>query len=92
MPTYEYECTSCHYRFEEFQSMNDEPLKTCPKCKKAAKRLFSPGAGLIFKGKGFYQTDYKNSASGRKNENGDKNKPSKCGGSGGSCPCKNEDI
>jgi putative FmdB family regulatory protein len=61
MPTYEYVCSKCGHEFEKFQSMRDEPLRTCPKCKKAAlKRLVGGGAGLIFKGSGFYITDYKN--------------------------------
>lgn len=60
MPTYEYVCPKCGYEFEQFQSMNDAPLKKCPKCKKAGvKRLVGGGAGLIFKGSGFYITDYK---------------------------------
>jgi putative FmdB family regulatory protein len=60
MPTYEYACTKCGHAFEAFQSMKDEPLKQCPKCRKAAlKRLIGGGAGLIFKGSGFYITDYK---------------------------------
>jgi len=61
MPTYEYVCPKCHHEFEQFQSMNDVPLKKCPKCKKTGlKRLIGGGAGLIFKGTGFYITDYKN--------------------------------
>jgi len=61
MPTYEYACTKCGYEFEQFQSMKDEPLKKCPKCKKQSlRRLVGAGAGLIFKGSGFYITDYKN--------------------------------
>jgi putative FmdB family regulatory protein len=60
MPTYEYACPKCGHEFEQFQSMRDEPLKKCPKCKKAGvKRLVGGGAGLIFKGSGFYITDYK---------------------------------
>jgi putative FmdB family regulatory protein len=62
MPTYEYECRHCKYRFEEFQSINDEPIKTCPKCGKAVRRLFGGGMGIIFKGSGFYTTDYKRSS------------------------------
>jgi putative FmdB family regulatory protein len=63
MPTYEYACPKCGYRFEQFQTMSSEPLKKCPKCKKAGvKRLIGAGAGLIFKGTGFYITDYKKSA------------------------------
>ena len=61
MPTYEYACPKCGHQFEQFQSMRDEPLKRCPQCKKAGlKRLVGGGAGLIFKGTGFYITDYKN--------------------------------
>lgn len=58
MPTYEYQCTKCGHRFEEFQSMNDAPLKKCPKCKGKVERLISGGTGLIFKGSGFYINDY----------------------------------
>jgi len=60
MPTYEYECTKNH-RFEKFQSMTDAPLKKCPKCGRKARRLISSGAGILFKGSGFYQTDYRSS-------------------------------
>jgi len=59
MPTYEYECTKCTHKFEKFQKMNDEPLKKCPECKGPVKRLIGRGAGIIFKGSGFYATDYK---------------------------------
>jgi len=60
MPTYDYECDACHCTFEEFQSMSDEPLKKCPKCgKNKLRRLFGAGAAVIFKGSGFYQTDYR---------------------------------
>jgi putative FmdB family regulatory protein len=58
MPTYEYECLTCEYRFEEFQKMSDEPVKTCPKCSEKVRKLISTGGGLIFKGPGFYATDY----------------------------------
>lgn len=60
MPTYDYKCEKCNTEFEEFQSMSDEPIATCPKCKAKAKRQFSAGAGIIFKGSGFYVNDYKN--------------------------------
>ena len=60
MPTYEYVCKNCGYEFEEFQSMTAEPLKTCPKCNKEIIRKIGTGAGLVFKGSGFYITDYKN--------------------------------
>lgn len=58
MPTYEYECKKCG-RFEHFQRITDEKLKRCPTCKGAVKRLLGSGAGIIFKGTGFYQTDYR---------------------------------
>lgn len=63
MPTYEYKCDACGHLFEEFQSMNDKPLKKCPKCGGKVQRLISAGAGMIFKGSGFYSTDYKKSNS-----------------------------
>jgi len=59
MPTYEYECSSCGHRFEEFQSITAKPMEKCPKCGKAVKRLIGNGGGIIFKGSGFYQTDYR---------------------------------
>ncbi len=60
MPTYEYECENCGHAFEEFQAMSDKPLKKCPKCAKLKlQRLIGAGAGIIFKGSGFYETDYK---------------------------------
>ena len=57
MPTYEYECKKCSHRFEVFQSMSDAPIKKCPECGKEVRRLISGGAGVIFKGSGFYVTD-----------------------------------
>lgn len=60
MPTYDYECDACHHKFEEFQSFSAELLKTCPKCKKKKlRRLFGAGAAVVFKGSGFYTTDYR---------------------------------
>ena len=60
MPTYEYKCNACGHDFEEFQSMTAAPLKKCPKCGKSKlERLIGTGAALIFKGSGFYQTDYR---------------------------------
>jgi putative FmdB family regulatory protein len=60
MPTYDYVCDACEHAFEEFQSFNDELLTTCPKCgKKKLRRLFGSGAAILFKGSGFYQTDYR---------------------------------
>ena len=61
MPTYEYECQQCGHRFEEFQSITAEPRQTCPEanCPGPVKRLISTGGGLLFKGTGFYITDYR---------------------------------
>ena len=60
MPTYEYRCESCGHEFEDFQSISADALVVCPKCSKPSlKRLMSSGAGLVFKGSGFYLTDYK---------------------------------
>lgn len=60
MPTYQYKCLACGHKFELFQKMNDDPVKECPECKGEVKRLLGAGAGPIFKGSGFYHTDYKN--------------------------------
>ena len=70
MPTYEYLCRQCNHRFEEFQSITASPLDTCPRCSGEVERLIGTGTGLIFKGSGFYITDYKNS-------NGSASSPSK---------------
>lgn len=60
MPTYDYKCKACSHQFEHFQSMKDAPLRKCPKCgKPALERLIGTGAAVIFKGSGFYQTDYR---------------------------------
>jgi putative FmdB family regulatory protein len=62
MPTYEYKCKECEHSFEVFQSMKDEPLSVCPECGGVIRRLLSGGAGVIFKGQGFYVTDKGKSA------------------------------
>ena len=67
MPTYEYECDKCKHHFDVFQKMSDRPVRACPKCKGKVTRLIGAGSGVIFKGSGFYQTDYKN-AEARKDE------------------------
>ena len=58
MPTYEYRCPNCGTEFEAFQKITSKPVAKCPKCGAKAKRLMSAGAGLVFKGSGFYLTDY----------------------------------
>ena len=60
MPTYEYQCESCGHEFEQFQSIKAAPIKKCPSCgKNKVKRLLGTGAGFVFKGSGFYITDYR---------------------------------
>lgn len=86
MPTYDYECSKCGHRFEKFQKMTDEPLSSCPKCKGKVHRLIGGGGGIIFKGSGFYQTDYKNKKSSHEVTKKPKcPKADTCGG-GSNCP------
>lgn len=88
MPTYDYLCSACGHRFEEFQSMSSKPLRECPECKKnALDRLIGPGAGVIFKGSGFYQTDYrgKSYTSDAKKDEGGGDAKKDAGKSGGGC-------
>jgi putative FmdB family regulatory protein len=60
MPTYEYHCQACKHQFDELQSFSDPELKKCPKCKRnKLRRAFGVGAAVLFKGSGFYQTDYR---------------------------------
>jgi putative FmdB family regulatory protein len=67
MPTYEYRCTECGNQIEAFQRMSDAPLTTCPNCQKEAlKRLVSGGAGVLYKGEGWYVTDYSKKSTGGK--------------------------
>ena len=83
MPTYEYECEACGHKFEAMQKFSDKPVKTCPKCsKRKVKRLISNGTGIIFKGSGFYETDYKR----KRSEGACRNCPA-----GGGCGAKGED-
>lgn len=73
MPTYDYECDGCQHQFEQWQSFHDEALKKCPKCKKAKlRRLFGGGAAILFKGSGFYETDYNRSESYKSAEKAEK--------------------
>jgi len=65
MPTYDYQCDACGHQFEAFQSMKDDALRVCPQCNESAlRRLISGGAGVIFKGSGFYVNDSRKSGSG----------------------------
>lgn len=75
MPTYDYQCTNCNYTFEYFQPMSADPLTECPECKGLIKRKIGTGAGPIFKGSGFYQTDYKSNSSTTKKESKSESKP-----------------
>lgn len=59
MPTYEYKCLDCGIQFERFQGITEDPIQECPECSGQTKRLIGAGAGLIFKGSGFYITDYR---------------------------------
>ncbi len=80
MTTYDYKCDNCREEFEHFQHITEDPLKKCPRCgKNSAKRLIGGGAGLIFKGSGFYITDYKNKGNDKKaeKETGKKETPKK---------------
>lgn len=73
MPTYEYECQGCGHKFELVQSMAAKPIKGCPKCRKdKARRLISAGMGIIFKGSGFYATDYKKQKTGDRGQKTEK--------------------
>jgi putative FmdB family regulatory protein len=75
MPTYDYKCLDCNYGFELFQSMSALLIETCPKCNGKVKRLIGTGAGPIFKGSGFYQTDYKNSSNSNNKKESKDEKP-----------------
>jgi putative FmdB family regulatory protein len=87
MPTYDYVCDACDHQFEEYQSFSDEPLKKCPACKKKKlRRLFGTGAGIIFKGSGFYETDYRSESyrsAAKKETEAAKPAPTDTTGSGG---------
>ncbi|MBX3353166.1 MAG: hypothetical protein KF684_09545 [Phycisphaeraceae bacterium] len=91
MPTYDYRCNACQHEFELFQSMKDSPKRKCPECgKNALERLIGLGGGIIFKGGGFYETDYR-SDSYKKSAEADKkassDTPASPGPGGGSCAC-----
>ena len=99
MPTYEYKCDACGAEFERFQPITADPVKRCPECGKAkVRRLISTGGGMIFKGSGFYITDYRDKAytdkakseSGAGDKGGDK--PSDSKGETGSKPDSKPDV
>ena len=76
MPTYDYACDACGHAFEEWQSFHDEPLTKCPACKKKKlRRLIGNGAAIVFKGSGFYETDYNRSADYQKATKAEKEPP-----------------
>ena len=85
MPTYDYECRECGHTFEAFQKMSDAPLDACVKCKGSVRRLIGGGAGIIFKGSGFYATDYRKKQPGEPKDKGAGSCP-KANDSCGSCP------
>lgn len=94
MPTYDYICRACEHEFEEFQSMSAKPLRKCPNCGKAQlERLIGTGAGVIFKGGGFYETDYRSDSykkaadAEKKSASGESSDASGGGGGGASCGC-----
>lgn len=84
MPTYDYQCEACGHEFEHFQSMSDRRLSRCPKCRKARLvRKVGGGGGVIFKGSGFYATDYRKPTP-KTPESGGCGKP-ECGSTPGTC-------
>jgi putative FmdB family regulatory protein len=73
MPTYDYQCDGCEHKFEQWQSFHDDALTKCPACKKKKlRRLFGGGAAILFKGSGFYETDYNRSESYKSSEKAEK--------------------
>ncbi len=82
MPTYEYECRECNHAFERFQGINEGPIAECPECAGKVRRLISSGGGLVFKGPGFYATDYRSGAGGAEKAS-QENKGSADSGKGG---------
>jgi putative FmdB family regulatory protein len=84
MPSYDYLCTACEREFEVFQSIKDEPLTVCERCgEPSLKRLIGAGAGILFKGSGFYQTDYKKSPAKHEKTAGGDSKEKAAGGKAG---------
>ncbi len=91
MPTYDYLCDACGHQFEAFQSMKDDALKVCPQCAESAlRRIISGGAGVIFKGSGFYVNDSKRRASTADTANANGTSDAKAGAGGTSDAAKSE--
>ena len=88
MPTYEYKCTKCNHQFEAVQKMTDNPLSRCPECRCKVKRLIGAGAGIIFKGSGFYETDYRSDSYKKGAQNEKKSSGDDSASSGDSKPKK----
>ena len=92
MPTYEYKCNACGHAFEAFQSMSENPVQICPACgKPSVQRLISAGAGLLFKGSGFYITDHRSESykKAAKKDNGSSKPEGKSESKTASPPSKN---
>jgi putative FmdB family regulatory protein len=88
MPTYDYQCDACDHKFEHYQGINDAKLRKCPKCGKLKlRRLIGTGAAIVFKGSGFYQTDYRSDSY---NKAKAADKPSDSGGASDSKSSKSE--
>ena len=91
MPTYEYECQKCNFRFERFQAISEKPITRCPECRGKVRRLISAGAGFLFKGSGFYSTDYRKPSYYKEKEKSEKSKAeasdskSSCSGTPSTC-------
>jgi len=91
MPTYDYVCNACRHQFEAFQPITAEPLEKCPECgRKKLRRLIGPGAAIVFKGSGFYKTDYR-SESYKKAASAEKAKPSGDGAPKADSPAKSKE-
>lgn len=91
MPTYDYQCEACGHDFEKFQSITAKPVRACPKCgRRKVRRLIGTGGGVIFKGSGFHQTDYR-SSSYREAAKNDK-PPSPCDSCEAGDTCKKSEI
>ena len=81
MPTYGYRCPACGHEYDKFQKINDSTRATCPRCDQPGERLISGGAGIVFKGSGFYETDYKRAGTARAGASSEEGTASKDEGS-----------